>query len=220
MLKTVGRTGQRAVISTGWGGLRPENPSDDVHVVDGVPHDSPVPPDGGGRAPWGRGHHSRRPPRSGNRAVICPFDHGPVLLGSPCPRPRCRARARAAEEALSGAPRGRHRLCGERRGGRGGVARTRRSHRGGAGTASPWPPTTSWTEAYPGCVACGSGHRRRTPSLPIRPGGRALAVERRAEVRYDSERRREDPGGDRDPARRERKLRRTGSRGRASKAYS
>ena len=39
VLKTVGRTGQRAVISTGWGGLRPENPPDDVHVVDGVPHD-------------------------------------------------------------------------------------------------------------------------------------------------------------------------------------
>jgi UDP:flavonoid glycosyltransferase YjiC (YdhE family) len=70
--QTVGRTGQRAVISTGWGGLRPENPPDDVHVVDGVPHDwlfprmaAVVHHGGAGTTAAGL--------RTGKPSVICPF---------------------------------------------------------------------------------------------------------------------------------------------------
>lgn len=72
VLKTVGRTGQRAVISTGWGGLRPENPPDDVHVVDAVPHDwlfprmaAVVHHGGAGTTAAGL--------RAGKPSVICPF---------------------------------------------------------------------------------------------------------------------------------------------------
>jgi sterol 3beta-glucosyltransferase len=72
VLKTVGRTGQRAVISTGWGGLRPEKPPDDVHVIAGVPHDwlfprmaAVVHHGGAGTTAAGL--------RAGKPSVICPF---------------------------------------------------------------------------------------------------------------------------------------------------
>ena len=72
VLEAVGRSGQRAVISTGWGGLRPDDPPDDVFVVDAVPHDwlfprmaAVVHHGGAGTTAAGL--------RAGKPSVICPF---------------------------------------------------------------------------------------------------------------------------------------------------
>ena len=71
VLETVGITGQRAVISTGWGGLRPENPPDDVHVVDGSAARLAVP-----RVPavvhHGGAGTTAAGLRAGKPSVICP----------------------------------------------------------------------------------------------------------------------------------------------------
>jgi UDP:flavonoid glycosyltransferase YjiC (YdhE family) len=72
VLGGVRRTGRRAIIATGWGGLRPGTAGPDVHVVDALPHDWLFPRVAaivhhGGAGTTAAGLRAGRP------TVVCPF---------------------------------------------------------------------------------------------------------------------------------------------------
>ena len=91
VLEALKRTGLRAIVSSGWGGLKTESLPANVFPVGHVPHDWLFPHVLHGSASWRGGDNCRGSSR-GN-----PFDHrslfcGPVLLGSgrPITRPGLR----------------------------------------------------------------------------------------------------------------------------------
>ena len=106
VLAALRRAGQRAVVATGWGGLRVEDSSDDLFVIDALPHDWLLPRVAavvhhGGAGTTAAGLRAGRP------SVICPFvadqpfwGHRVAALGAgPEPIPQ----RRLTEEGLSGA---------------------------------------------------------------------------------------------------------------------
>ncbi len=72
VLEALAQAGQRGVIASGWGGLKPDQVSDDVFLVDAVPHDWLFPHMGavvhhGGSGTTAMGLHAGKP------TVIVPF---------------------------------------------------------------------------------------------------------------------------------------------------
>jgi sterol 3beta-glucosyltransferase len=72
VLQALQMTGQRAVLATGWGGLKPEDVPSSIRVIDSVPHDWLFPRMAavvhhGGAGTTGAGL------RAGKPTVICPF---------------------------------------------------------------------------------------------------------------------------------------------------
>ncbi|MEJ2602518.1 MAG: glycosyltransferase [Gammaproteobacteria bacterium] len=110
VLEAIARTGRRCVLVTGWGGLVPENVTDNVYVIDAVPYDWLLPQVAatvhhGGAGTTAAGLRAGRP------TVICPFFGDQPFWGrrvqelgaGPAPIPQRRLSAPRLAEAIESA---------------------------------------------------------------------------------------------------------------------
>ncbi len=103
ILEAVRRTGQRAVLSTGWGGLHTED-LPGVRAADRLrPARLAVCPGFHGHPPRRRGHHRGRP-QGRYPQHHCAFFCRPVLLGQARPGPGCWPSTNSSEGAFRGVP--------------------------------------------------------------------------------------------------------------------
>ena len=104
VLQALVQTGQRAILSSGWGGLHAESLPESVFMLKAIPHALALPTRRGGCTLWRRRHHRRRPScgcADYRRAVLW----RPTILGPARRHIGYRARTDCATGANSGATR-------------------------------------------------------------------------------------------------------------------